>query len=85
MCDKVDILLVQSEQQTVGVIAPFAKAKVGDLVQYNDGCIGKVVDSLEWLERDSKVQGFVMKILDIFEVEAVFNLGYMQEGETNGA
>lgn len=84
MNDKIDILLVKDEQQTVGVIAPFAKAKVGDLVQFGDGRIGKVVDSLEWQERDSQLHGFIARILDIFEAETVFNLGYTKEETTNG-
>lgn len=84
MGDIVDILLVRSEQQTVAVIAPATKAKVGDLVQYAGGCVGRVIDSVKWQEQNGPLQGFIARIIDIFEAEAVFNLGYAKEETTNG-
>lgn len=76
--ERFDLLLAEDGASVVCLIAPFNKAKVGDLA-YFDGRVCKIINKLEWLERDCETVRFVNDIIPVYETEAIFNRGYAKE------
>ena len=69
MDKRVDLLLVQNLDDIHlydSVIVPFGKALVGDLVEYGGG-IGRVVNVVEFIERDSSIIKYAKMVSDVFE------------------
>lgn len=69
MDKRVDLLLVQNLDDIHlcdSIIVPFGKALVGDLVEY-EGSIGRVVNVVEFIERDSSIIKYAKMVSDVFE------------------
>lgn len=70
MDKRVDLLLVQNLDDINlfdSVIVPFGKALVGDLVEYAGG-VGRVVNVVEFLERDSSIIKYANIVSDVYDI-----------------
>ena len=80
--ERFDLLLVQSKETVLCVLAPYSKADIGDLVTCDAG-MGEVIRKISWMSMDNEVIKFVEELTDVYDVEIVYNRGYVKEVEQN--
>ena len=88
MNKRVDLMLVQNLDDIHlydSVIVPFGKALVGDLVEYA-GTVGRVVNVVEFIERDSSIIKYAKMVSDVYEDNlTVYSKHFeVKEEETDG-
>ena len=80
--DRFDLLLVQTKDSVLCAYAPCGEAIIGDLITC-DGGMGEVIKKISWMIMGNDVVKFVEELIEVYEVETVYNRGYVKEDKTD--
>ena len=82
----IDVLLVDYGKSSKAiVIAPSNEARVGDLVELNDGKVGKVLSAAWGGEKDGEMHNLLKQFGNVFSANTVYSRMWSKEGAGHAA